>query len=236
MRNACKERFKIYRKENSGVSDSRNFGALKATGNLIFFLDADDIIKVNCLEILNDLVDKNPSCSVFCGNFEIIKKDSVLIPKFCKLDRTCNISNTFKQIYFGNIFLRAGNTLIDKEVFLEIGGFKKNLSFYEDVGFFLDLVRSNNVVYTPEVIFSYEQEYTYLSKNVAALSKDWSYSVSFQNKSIYEKLIISTIIYASWKKRINNGNHSTANKLFYKHIKYIPLIIISKLLTIRDRF
>ena len=174
VRNACKERFKIYRKENSGVSDSRNFGALKATGNLIFFLDADDIIKVNCLEILNDLVDKNPSCSVFCGNFEIIKKDSVLIPKFCKLDRTCNISNTFKQIYFGNIFLRAGNTLIDKEVFLEIGGFKKNLSFYEDVGFFLDLVRSNNVVYTPEVIFSYEQEYTYLSKNVAALSKDWS--------------------------------------------------------------
>ena len=38
------------RKENGGVSDARNFGYKKATGNIILFLDADDALSPNAME------------------------------------------------------------------------------------------------------------------------------------------------------------------------------------------
>ena len=43
------ERIKIYTKENGGISSTRNFGVLKATGKYIAFIDNDDEYKENLL-------------------------------------------------------------------------------------------------------------------------------------------------------------------------------------------
>lgn len=48
-------RFRLINKENTGVSDSRNRGISKATGDYVFFLDADDYIETSKWpEIIND--------------------------------------------------------------------------------------------------------------------------------------------------------------------------------------
>src|SRR5690349_8368887 len=44
------EKIKIFHKKNSGVSDSRNFGAKQAAGKYYCFLDADDLLLENCLQ------------------------------------------------------------------------------------------------------------------------------------------------------------------------------------------
>ena len=44
------ERFKIYHKANGGLSDARNYGIDKATGEYLFFLDSDDYIGNTLLE------------------------------------------------------------------------------------------------------------------------------------------------------------------------------------------
>ena len=45
-------RIKIITKENGGLSSARNAGVLAATGKYILFLDSDDLLKENALEIL----------------------------------------------------------------------------------------------------------------------------------------------------------------------------------------
>lgn len=45
-------RIKYIYQENSGVSGRRNKGILKSSGNLIFFVDSDDYLGNNCLELL----------------------------------------------------------------------------------------------------------------------------------------------------------------------------------------
>ena len=51
------DRIKVFHRENSGVSATRNFGLENSTGNLITFIDSDDFIKEDMLEILyNNLV------------------------------------------------------------------------------------------------------------------------------------------------------------------------------------
>ena len=55
---------KVYKKENGGASDARNFGAQKATGDYIWFVDSDDEI-TNCLkEFLNYLKKIKPDVMV----------------------------------------------------------------------------------------------------------------------------------------------------------------------------
>jgi len=46
----CYIGIKYYRKENSGPSEARNFGAEMAQGDYVFFLDADDYITEGCIE------------------------------------------------------------------------------------------------------------------------------------------------------------------------------------------
>ena len=41
-------RFSLINKDNSGVSESRNVGLANASGDYIFFLDADDYINSEC--------------------------------------------------------------------------------------------------------------------------------------------------------------------------------------------
>lgn len=50
---------KYYKKENSGVSDTRNFGIEKATGDYLMFLDDDDYLDKDLLKTLEPYIIKN---------------------------------------------------------------------------------------------------------------------------------------------------------------------------------
>lgn len=45
-------RFKLYSKENSGVAEARNFGLKYVTGTFLIFVDSDDFISNNYVELL----------------------------------------------------------------------------------------------------------------------------------------------------------------------------------------
>ena len=58
-------RIKVIHKKNGGLSDARNFGIEKASGEYLFFIDSDDCVTSNCLSI----VDKNLiDCDVLVFN------------------------------------------------------------------------------------------------------------------------------------------------------------------------
>lgn len=50
----CKNdsRFKLINQENQGLSETRNVGVRASIGEYIFFVDSDDVVKVDILEIL----------------------------------------------------------------------------------------------------------------------------------------------------------------------------------------
>ena len=56
-------RIKVIKKENEGVSSSRNIGIQIATGDYITFIDADDYIKKNTFYKINNII-KKQKCDI----------------------------------------------------------------------------------------------------------------------------------------------------------------------------
>jgi glycosyltransferase involved in cell wall biosynthesis len=49
---------KAFSKENGGLSDARNFGIDRATGDFLAFVDSDDYVSENMMEEMYDLAIK----------------------------------------------------------------------------------------------------------------------------------------------------------------------------------
>lgn len=75
-------RIKVIHKKNGGLSDARNEGIEKSTGEYIAFVDSDDWYDPNMLEILYNLCEKNQAEIAECS-YRSIYKDSVLAETTC---------------------------------------------------------------------------------------------------------------------------------------------------------
>ena len=74
--------FKIIENEkNQGVASSRNNGIRASSGEYIFFLDSDDHITPDCLEILTKELEAHPQADVVLGNVFSIAYNRQLVKK-----------------------------------------------------------------------------------------------------------------------------------------------------------
>lgn len=71
------KRISVIHKENGGLSSARNAGIRVAKGAYLFFVDSDDVIHPNALEILYSNMQNNCS-DISTGNFCRFSKDSQL--------------------------------------------------------------------------------------------------------------------------------------------------------------
>lgn len=60
------KRIKVLHKRNGGLVSARKAGAVIATGSYALCLDGDDFLHEDCLEILNQELEKHPNTDVIC--------------------------------------------------------------------------------------------------------------------------------------------------------------------------
>ena len=71
------KRFKLISLKNCGVSNARNQGLNKAKGNYVMFVDSDDWLEKNALQVLYDKMIKNKCDVVKCGYKKTYPKKSI---------------------------------------------------------------------------------------------------------------------------------------------------------------
>jgi glycosyltransferase involved in cell wall biosynthesis len=160
-------RIRLISQENQGVSSARNRGINEAQGDLIAFLDADDIWKPKFLETILKLRQKFPQAGAYATAYERVTQHKIhYYPKFPILplgvkEGLINYIKTAK--YFP---LCSSAVVVPKTIFAKIGGFHECPIRGEDVDMWLRIALRYPVAWSSYYGAIYFENTTFRSVHV----------------------------------------------------------------------
>jgi len=118
------ERLRVFRQVNQGVAAARNTGLANATGDLICFLDQDDLWPAERTRLLVDALRADPEAQMATGLTEILYERSTPPGP---LD---NFTTFRREFLLGSICVRAG-------LLRALGPFSTSLGYADDTDFWM---------------------------------------------------------------------------------------------------
>lgn len=220
------EKLKIYRKGNTGVSDTRNFGITKAQGDYIAFLDADDLWDNLYLERLHMMIESAPECGMFVQNYQTVRFDDLPL-KLNSPEGHIEVYKNWEEV-FSEMPLVTPAIAVNKKKFIDSGCFDTSLSIGEDLEAWLRISLQYPVCYLNEthvlvVLFSKEYHSRIVPKDY---TKHYTYKLVTQKEKylnlkdniFVHRLINRAIFYAyqnfSWDKNYKAAHFLKRNLKF----------------------
>lgn len=160
-----KQGMRIISQVNKGLSSARNTGIMNTSSDYILFLDADDMLLDNALEIIMDIAEKTDA-DVIAPSFRCFgtrQGDVILQPRI--------IIQDFKG---GN---RIGYfSAIKRSVLLEVGGYSPRMAEgWEDYHLWFDIFkRGHSLITLPEILVLYRiKEQSMYTESLKYQDKLW---------------------------------------------------------------
>jgi glycosyltransferase involved in cell wall biosynthesis len=124
---------KVFKFRERGVSKARNFGASKASGDILLFIDADVIVPVNLLEeVARTFEDKAVVAAISRVLPRTLRSHSLSVSKrlFYLLDDIF-VKNCVKHKLFLRFYNRGDVLAVYRDSFFKTGGFNEKLTIME---------------------------------------------------------------------------------------------------------
>lgn len=162
----------VNNKKNYGLSESRNIGLKKSSGDIIYFMDSDDEIRPNLFKTVIDQFHNDPKLDMVCFNFEKInhqiapqKLENVQL----KWAKTINSQEALMKLMDGSIAVTAWSYMVKKK-FLD----KINFSFtsgklFEDMNTTSYLLSKANKI---NISYLLPSPYLYLQRENSIMGKN----------------------------------------------------------------
>lgn len=182
------ERIHVLIQQNSGVSIARNKGVEHASGDIVCFLDSDDIWFPEHLETIVDMKSKYPDATCFVTNYYFgITYEQKRLPIIRGIRNTQDyqyIDNYLQLLCTSDPLIHTSSIAVNKDCFFKIGGFPTNIIAGEDtiawIKLFLD---GNKIIYTATPLSFYN----------IPLPGERKIRVSDQDSDLFEEEIITLI-------------------------------------------
>ena len=184
-------RFRYFEKENGGASSARNLGLERSGGAYITFIDSDDWVEPNYLDVLYTALKENDT-DVAISTYKRFAQDGVFYLRSYSRedDEFLNIGTRSRDSFLeilprlgelDHSFYSISSKLIKREI---IGNllFDEQVSYAEDLNFFFYLYLGvESVVYVRDYTYVYRTHDASTSQNVNELQ-------ALQELEIYKKM------------------------------------------------
>jgi len=150
------KRFKYFYKENTGLSDSRNYGISLARGEFVQFLDSDDILFPDKLSIsIKQYYSKNSNNTIYFSDFQFTKynnpyeTDNSIKKLYKDISKIGPID--FKKLYneWDVDFVIPTHAFIFPIAIFENKKYDQSLKSKEDWDFYLSILSDGNTTFEP---------------------------------------------------------------------------------------
>jgi O-antigen biosynthesis protein len=150
----------IINKEHEGISKCRNNAISNSEGEWLFILDSDDLIRKNAIDTLISHI--KPGVAMIYSDHAKVSSDLNMIRYIRKKNIYHNLIKKYENqpLYnpmYSSVYITASE-LINKEKFLELGGYQKNLGEKPPVWIsILEAFGAKNILYVPEILYCYRE-------------------------------------------------------------------------------
>jgi len=170
---------RLLNQKNQGVSAARNTGLLNSKGAFVVFLDADDRLLPEALEVGFRCMEEHPECAFVSGHVRIIGIDGSFL---WKPEESCIQKKHYRELLTGNYIWTPSAVMFRAMVFDEIDGFSILRSGAEDWELYLRIARIFPVYCHNKVVAEYRVEGAMtadparmLRESLATLRAQWRY-------------------------------------------------------------
>lgn len=229
-------RFKYFTKVNGGASSARNFGLDHVLGEFITFIDADDWVDENHLEVLmNNIKENNSDMAVSSikkfdnvSNFEfrVYSKQEKYLLNYNKLNREEFLVILPKLIHASNSYKIAVSKLFKKELVTDVR-FDESIIYGEDLDFFFKLYNKvNSISYVDEVTYIYRLHDERSSSKFGQLHMEQELGIYKKMYERIEELGLPTIHYVNTLRNLLDyrKDYLENRVLFNEYLEFLEKI------------
>ena len=186
-------------KKNTGIGDTRNTGIAKSTGDYIMFVDSDDYIELNYVEVLLKSLNENKADLAISNyyldtpnkTYEIDLKNLGITSIKEDEDLLCKINlSPWNKLYKKDLIINNNNKFPYKVK-------------YEDVPFVVEaIIKASKISFVPNYLYHYV-----IKKSGETITRD---------ERIFDIITICAIV----EKKLNQINYVNKTNFFVKLLSY----------------
>jgi glycosyltransferase involved in cell wall biosynthesis len=157
---------RLLQQRNAGLAAARNAGLQASGGELVVFLDADDRLKPDALEVGLRTLRAHPECAFVSGQVELTNADGSLLraAEHRVLDR-----DHYRMLLQGNDILSHATVLYRRQAIELAGGFDPALPACEDYDLYLRIARRFPVYTHDHCVAEYRRHPGNMHRNPARM-------------------------------------------------------------------
>jgi glycosyltransferase involved in cell wall biosynthesis len=135
--------------KNLGPGGARNYGIERTSGDLVSFLDDDDIMHRDKVYLSVEALKSDRAAGMVCGNYRIFVNGRVRKQFYSRA-----ISIDHKKLMKQN-FVASGSVTVRREVLEAVGGFSEKYWIAEDYDLWLKISEKYSIKYLHRVLYFY---------------------------------------------------------------------------------
>ena len=147
--------FKLYTEKDRGQLDAINKGLKKATGDILTYINADDIYENNCFKYISETYIKYPKALWFAGRGKVIDDRGSEIAKPITIYKNLLLLlNSYNLLLMVNYIMQP-SVFLTRSAYIKFGGFTGTRRFVMEYEMWLRLGRKEMPVVIPQTLSSF---------------------------------------------------------------------------------